>query len=140
MPAIDGPSRRATLTIERIERDRVRQIVLVLDHRDEERLAPGHVERVDDALDHVQHDDRFDGDAAAERQRREDERLQHRDRLRDHEQPAAVPAIDEDAGERAEKKRRKLPREPDDPEQQRRSGQPIDQPAGRGRRDPRAGQ
>ena len=40
-----------------------------------------------------------DRDAAAERERREREGLQHRQRLRDDQQAMTIPAIDEDAGD-----------------------------------------
>src|SRR5581483_8085808 len=101
-------------------------------------LPRRHVERVDDALHDVERDDVADGDVTGQRQRCERERLQHRDGLRHDEQAMAVEAIDDDAGERSEEERRELAGEADDAEEERRSRQPIDQPARRGRRDPGA--
>ncbi len=120
----------------RVQRDRVAEIGLVLDQRDEECLPARHVERVDDALQHTEPDNRSDGDVAGQRQPGQSERLQHRHDLRGDQQPATVPAIDEDAGERTEHERGKLSGEADDAEQPRRAGQTVDQPAGGGGRDP----
>ena len=73
-----------------------------------------------------------------QREHGERERLQRRQRLRPHENACADPAIDEHAGERRENERRDLSPEADDAEQQRRSGQSIDEPARRDARDPRS--
>src|SRR5262249_14305042 len=53
----------------------------------------------------------------------------HRQRLRDDQQPVAIPSIDEDARKRRERHRRDLSAEPDDAEEEFRSGEAIDQPA-----------
>ena len=77
---------------------------------------------------------------AGERQHGERERLQHREHLRDDQDAMPVPAVDEHAGERREHERRDLAAEADDAEQQRRAGEPIDQPARGNARDPGADQ
>ncbi len=122
----------------RVERDGVAEVLLVVDHRDEERLPARHVEGVDRALAHAEHDDRLHRNPPADRQHRQDERLHHRARLRDDEQPMAVPPIDVEAGHRPEHERGKAPGEPDDAEQHGRPRQPVDEPARRRRRDPGA--
>ena len=77
---------------------------------------------------------------AGERQPRQRRRLEHGEDLGDHQQPVAVPAVDEDAGEGGEQERGDLPGEADQAEQERRAGQPVDQPAGRDPRHPGADQ
>ena len=57
------------------------------------------------------------------------DRLHAATRLRQDQHAVAVPAIDDDAGERREQQRRNLPGEADDAEEQLRTGEPIDQPA-----------
>jgi len=64
--------------------------------------------------------------------------LQHRDRLGDDQQAVAIPAIDGDAGKRAEEKRWKLAGKADDAEEEGGAGQAVDEPVRRGRGDPRA--
>ena len=57
--------------------------------------------------------------------------LEDGERLRDEEDPAPIPAVDEDAGDRSQHERRDLSGEPDDAEEPRRSGHSIHEP-GRG--------
>src|SRR6185437_10795240 len=87
MPASDGPTRRATLTIEEL-------IAIALERS--ARL----VESVNDALKCAEREDFTDGDAIAERQPREHQGLHHGQRLRPHEHLPAVDAVDDDAGDR----------------------------------------
>ena len=49
-----------------------------------------------------------------------------------------IQAVHDDARKRAENERRKLARETDDAKKERRAGQAVDEPVGRGRGDPRA--
>ena len=124
----------------RVQGDGIAQIALVLDQRDDERLPAGHVERVDDALEDADDDQPANRNGAGKGQPGKHERDDHRRGLRADQQPVAVPAVDEDSRERGEEERRELRGEADDPQQQRRAGQPIDKPArGRGG-DPRPGQ
>ena len=75
---------------------------------------------------------------AGQRQAGERQRLQHRQDLRHEEDPVAIPAIDEHAGERRDEQRRNLTAESNDAEEQFGAGQAIDQPARRDAGDPRA--
>jgi hypothetical protein len=103
----------------RVERDRVPQVLPVLDHGEQERLAAGHVERIDNALDDAEGDDPVNRDGAGERQHGKRERLEHRHGLRHDEQAMTIPPVDVNARHRTEEKRWKLAREADDAKQQR---------------------
>jgi hypothetical protein len=117
----------------RVQRDRISQILAVLDHIHQERLPRRHVERVDQPLKQREPENPPDVDRPRERESAHRERLHHREDLRDHQHAMAVPAVDPDARHRRQKKRRDLTGEPRDPEQHRRPRKPVDQPA---RRDP----
>ena len=58
--------------------------------------------------------------------------------LRDDEHAVPIPAIDVDAGDRRQEERRDLAEEADEPEQERRIGEAVDEPARGNARDPRA--
>ena len=124
----------------RIQRDGVTQILFIFDHFHEERLAAGHVKRIDRALQSAKPDDFVNGDAVAQGECGEREGLQHRERLRDEQNIAAIQAVHPDSGEGREKKCGDLSREADDAQQERRAGEAIDEPAGREARHPRAHQ
>ena len=117
----------------RVEGDGVAEVLLVIsssDHLDEEGLAAGHVEGVDEALHHAERDDLVDGDDLGEGERGEDERLDCREDLGPDEEVAAVEAVDEDAGEGREQEGGNLAGEADDAEQQRGAGKAVDEPTG----------
>ena len=79
-----------------------------------------------------------DRDDPGQRQHGQRQRLQHREHLGDDQHPVPVPAVHEDAGDGREEQRRDLAAEPHDAEQQRRAGQPVDEPARRDAGDPGA--
>ena len=112
----------------RVDGDGVGEVGAILDHLDHERLAAGHVERVDDALHGAQRQHLGDGDAMREREPRQRERLHHGERLRPHQHFAAVDAIDDDTRKGREQKGGYLAGEADGAEQKRRLGEPVDQP------------
>ena len=115
----------------RVERDRVGEI-FVAHHLDHERLAPGHVERSDGAVERRQQDHVPDANGAGPGQRRERERAQHQQDLRRDDQAAAIDAIDHHAGEQADQQDRRELRERDDAEHRRRVRQLQHQPRLRG--------
>ena len=112
-----------------VDGDGVTEVVAILDHLDEEGLAPGHVERIDQALQRAEGDDFPEGDDMCQGERGQRERLHGGGGLCPHQQPAAIEALHPDARNRRQQKRNNLPREADDAQQQRRMGQAIDQPA-----------
>ena len=79
-----------------------------------------------------------DADAAGQRERAQHEREHHRRRLRDDEDAMAAPAIRERSAERGDEEDRDLAGEADDPEEQRRAREPVDEPRLRHRLHPRA--
>ena len=85
----------------RVERDRVGEIV-VTHHLDHERLAAGHVKRSDGAVECGEQDHVLDAHGAGPGQRRERERAQHQQDLRRDYQPAAIDAVDHNAGEQTD--------------------------------------
>jgi hypothetical protein len=121
-----------------VERDGIRQVTPVLDHFAHKRLARGRVERVDDALNHLQPDDLPHGDDVRERQYREQRGLEKRPHLRPQQDPPSVVPIDQHARERRDDQRRDLTGEPRHAEQELRPGQPVDKPARRNTCDPGA--
>ena len=101
-------------------------------------MAPGHVERIDQALQSGESDDFPERDDMRQRERGQGERLDGSSGLCPHQQLAAIEALDPDARKWSQRKRNNLPREAHDAKQQRRMGQAIDQPAGRQPRHPGA--
>jgi hypothetical protein len=122
----------------RVERDGIAQVLAVLDHGQQERLARGHVEGVDHALDHAERDEPADRDVPAQGEDRKGEGLQHRHGLCDDEQVVPVRAVNEDAREGPEHKRGKLTGKRDDTQEHGRAREAIHQPVGGGQRDPGA--
>jgi hypothetical protein len=122
----------------RVQGDRVRQVAPVFDHLDDEGLARGHVDRVDEPLQNLEDEHVRHGDRARERERRQKRRLDHREDLRRDERSMAVHPIDPHARERREEERRNLPREADDAEHERRTGEAVHEPARRDAGQPRA--
>ena len=120
-----------------VEGDGVHQIV-ALDHLDDEGLPRRHVEGVDDAEERGQDDDVPLVDAPGQRERRQDERQDHRARLRDDDDAAAVDAVGHVAAERRDEEDRDLPGEADRAEEERGVGEAVDQPRLRHRLHPRA--
>jgi hypothetical protein len=112
----------------------------VLDHLDHEGLAAGHVEGIHDALHHTESQQPVNRDVARQRQAGQRQRLHHRQRLRPHQNLAAIQAVHPYAGEGCKQKGGNLPRKADRAQQQRRSRQPVDQPTGGDARHPRADQ
>jgi hypothetical protein len=49
-PPIDGPSRRAALTIDEFERDRVREVISSVHHLNDKSLSSRHVESINQTL------------------------------------------------------------------------------------------
>ena len=72
-----------------------RQIAAILHHLADKRLSCGGIERVDDALNHLQPDDLPDRDDVGERQHGEQRRLDERSDLRPQQNPPPVVPIDE---------------------------------------------
>ncbi len=122
----------------RVERDRVREILLALDHLDDERLARRHVEGVDGAENDGEHDEVPDLGGSRQDEDRESRRLKQRERLRDHDGAVAVPSVGEHAGEGGDEKRGNLPGETDDAEKERGMRQTVDEPDHRDLLHPRA--
>jgi hypothetical protein len=120
----------------RVHRDRIHQIFLP-DHVDEKRLTGRNVECVHDA------EERRDGNhmphsyGPLERQHREKPGQQHRRRLRGDDDGAAIGVIGGDPADGREKKDGDLAGESDGAEQERRAGQPVDEPRLRDRLHPR---
>ncbi len=120
-----------------VERDGVGQVRAILHHLDDHRLARGHVEGVDKPLKDAEGEDVPDIDHPGEGKGRERARLDHCQYLGDQEDAVAIPAVDEHTCERGEDESRDLPREAEDPKEQRGSCQPIDEPRGSDAREPR---
>ncbi len=74
------------------------------------------------------------------RQYSQSERLQHRKYLGDHQDPVAIPAVDPHSSERRQRERWNLSGKAHDAQQERGTGQPVDQPAGGDARHPGADQ
>ena len=121
-----------------VDGDGVAQVAAVFDHLHQEGLAAGHVEGVDEALHDAEGEDPVDGDACASVSAARASDCSMRERLRPDQQLAAVEAVDPDAGEGREEEGGNLAGEADDAEQQRRAGEPVDQPAGGDAGHPRA--
>ena len=132
-----GPDEPCAVDHGRVERDGVRQIA-ALDELDDERLAGGDVEGVGDAEQRRKREDVPDADDAAKRECGEPERQHHHRALRRDENAAPVQPIGQDTAKRGEQEHRNLAREADEPEQQRRSRQAIDEPGLRDHLHPRA--
>ena len=145
-PASDGPDQAGAVDQRRVQGDGVGQVFLALDHLDEERLPRRHVEGVDQrpgtrlraTTCQMVGGARF----AAEGDHRQQGRLDQRQYLRDDEEAVAVPAIDEDAGERSQEEGRHLAGEADQAEQEGRvrAAEAEDEPAGGDARHPGADQ
>src|SRR5215472_6437016 len=99
-------------------------------HFDDEGLAGGHVEGVDQAREERERDDFPDSDDAGEREDGQREGLKHREDLSDDDGSVAIPAVDPDAGDGSEDEGRDLAGEADDSEEDGGTGEAIDEPAG----------
>jgi hypothetical protein len=111
-----------------VERDRVRQVLLP-HHLDQERLARGQVERVDRAEqegEHQHHPRRHDPGAD---DRRERGGLEQHERLGGQDQPALVDAVHDHARREREERDRHELAEAEQPEHERRGGEPVHEPA-----------
>jgi hypothetical protein len=108
------------------------------DHLDEEGLAAGHVEGVDETLEGTEGDDLVDGDDLGEGKPGHRERLDTREDLGPDEQLAAVDAVDEDTGEGCEEEGWNLSGEADQSEEKRGAGEAVDEPTGGDARHPGA--
>ena len=114
--------------VRRVQRDGVTQVGAVVDHPHHERLPGGNLDRVDDALEHRQPDDPRHVDVAAQGQGRQRQRLRHRQHLGGDEHLVAIPAVEPDPGQRRQDERRRLTGKTHQAEQERRIGEPVDQP------------
>ncbi len=112
-----------------VDGDGIREVVAVVDHLDEEGLAGGHVEGVDEALERGEGDDLPKINDVSESERGHGERLDGGENLRPDEQLAAIKAFDPYAGERAEKKGEDLAGEADDAEKKRGVREAVNEPA-----------
>ncbi len=92
------------------------RILSLLHHLHDEGLSGGVVERVDHSLKEAQRENLANGDASAEREIRERERLEHRQELSAEQDPMAAEPIDEGAADGGEEKRRDLIDEPEHPQ------------------------
>ena len=124
----------------RVQRDGIGQVLAVFHHLDDKGLPRRHIESVDRPLKHTEQDDVDDGNAMAQRQRRQAEGLNHRQRLRDHQHAMAIPAIDPDTRERPQQQHGDLAGEAHQTEQECRTCEPIDEPCRRNPRHPCADQ
>ncbi len=88
-----------------------------------------HVERIHETLDEGQQDDLPYSDDSAQRERRQSQRLRHREDLRNDKRAVAVPAVRPDSGGRRQEKRGDLPSESYDSQQSGGVGEAVDQPA-----------
>ena len=113
-----------------VEGDGVREVAFVFDHLDEEGLAAGHVEGVDEALQGTEGDDLVDGDDLCEGERGHGKGLNAGEDLGPDEELAAVHAVDDDAGEGREEEGGDLAGEADGAEEKRGAGETVDEPAG----------
>ncbi len=123
-----------------VQRNRVLQILLVVDHLHQERLPSRHIEGIDHPLKDAQRQNLVDRDHLRQRQRRQPQRLHRRQHLRPDQQVAPVQPIHQHPGKRRQHKGGNLPGEADQSQHQRRARQPIDQPARRHPCHPRANQ
>ena len=103
----------------RVEGDGVAEVIFVFDHLDEEGLAAGHIEGVDNSLEGAERDDLVDGDDLCERECGHGERLNARENLCPDEKVAAVDAVDEDSGKGSEEEGGDLSGKAYDTEQER---------------------
>ena len=122
----------------RVDGDGVLQVALVVHHLHHEGLAAGHIEGIDAALHHAQRQQQGMVMWPRERQRGQRQRLDHGEGLRPHQHLAAVEPVHPYAGEGRQQKGGNLPGKADRAQQQRRTGEPVDQPAGGHARHPRA--
>ena len=111
----------------RVERDRVVE-VLAAHHLDDERLASGHVERLDAAQQEREHEDLPDLDQSGRDERRERECQDHQDGLGGHERPALRQMIGDEPAEQAEDQHRRELRRGDEAEVERIVRQLEDEP------------
>src|ERR1700683_4679337 len=114
-----GPIRRALLAMEELRAMGV------------ERLAAGHVEGVDEALEGHEQNDFGEGNDVRESERGEGEGLDGAEGLGPDEKFAAVETLDPDSGEGAEEEGDDLSGEGDEAEDERGVSEAVDQP-GRG--------
>ncbi len=101
-PASAGPITRAVLTRKEFSAIAFGRSDAVIDQMHPERLAQWNVERRHDAEPQGEDDQVPDGDVPRPRERRQHERLQQRQRLRDTERAPAADVVGNDAGKGAE--------------------------------------
>ena len=134
-PPSAGPCDRGDLHHDRVERDRVRQ-VLARDEVGHERLPRGQIERAGGGAARRQHVDRPQAREAPERHRGQDDGEAGHDRLRDEHQAPPVERVGRDAAEEREPDDRHDADEPDQAERERAvivGGEQRDVPQNRGR-------
>jgi len=88
----------------------VTEVVRVVDHLYQERLAPRHVERIDHALQSGENDDFFERDDMCQRERGQGQRLNGAAGLGPHQELAAIEPLHPDARKRPQRERNNLPR------------------------------
>ena len=113
--------------LDRVERDRVRQVLLV-DERRNQRLIGGPAERLRAAGDERQREDVPDLDHLQVHQQRERARRRHLNDLRHDERAAAIVTVGEDAADQREQDDRQLLQKRIEPEEERRARQRQHQP------------
>ena len=131
------PEHAREIELNRVERDRVRQVLLVHERRDQ-RLIGGTAEGLREPGHERQRQDVPDAHVAEEHQRRQNERGGHLDVLRAEQQTTAIVAIGDDAADQREQQDRQLAEEIIEPEEERRLGEIENQPALRDLLHPRA--
>src|SRR5208282_3842221 len=121
--ASDGGAKQAGAVEHRgVEGNGVGDDGAVLDHFDEEGLAGGRVEGVDDALQDAEQGDVPDGDVSAEGEDGQGEGLQHRKNLGPDQGAVTAPAIDPDSRKGSEEKSGNLSEKGDESEHPGRAG------------------
>ena len=134
-----GPQNAGAVEHGGIQRDGIDQ-VFRHHHFDDERLARRNIKRIHHAQQRRQQHDFPHLDVSEQGQRRKDEGEQHRGGLRGNHGAMPAVTVREQSPQGSEEEHRNLPREPHQPQQQRRLGEPIDQPRLRNRLHPGANQ
>ena len=124
----------------RVDGDGVAEVVGIVNHLHEKRLAAGHIEGVDEALKRGEGDDLPEIDAVSESERGHRKGLNGGGNLRPDEKFAAIEALDPYSGEGAEQDGDDLSGETDDAEQQSGMGEAVNEPTGGEARHPCADQ
>ena len=83
-------------------------MLLVVHHLHQEGLPRGHVKRIDQALEGAEPDDFLNVDMPGESQNSQRQRLKHCEGLRDHQDLAAIQAVNPDPGKRGKQECRDL--------------------------------